>query len=565
FLTDQPEHWAALENSGALAALDYHIVRPAGARLANSTGVDLTSEESIRASLAGLDEKRFDTIVAVKSLEGRAKDALLVNDTAGELLWLDLLFAVCRHSYERIKSESIPVVAVCQSAYLDGQLDPYTGLVSGFLKSLARELDGPVCRAVNTDETGFLKTLRQVEIELGHAGAETEVCYSAGARSTLALAPVEQLAGDGSARLGPDSVVVATGGARGVTAVLSEELLGSFGCRVIALGRSDTSSLTDEVRQMDERQFQDYEPRFYRDALARGRGRKMVELKREYQTLRAAHEVLQVTKRLQAVSDKYEYLSVDINDAGAVEETVKSVYQKYGRVDLILHGAGVQISNALPKKSLGDFRKIVNTKLRGLAHLYRACRKYAQGRAPDYHVLTSAFSYLGNDGQPDYGAANEAMSRLAASLNSPSAGSCWSALAWLGWAGIGMTRDPEFAALAASRRLRGVTKEEGQRIFSELMSGTPTTPVNVLLADGEIEYYKVALLSEPFRAPATPAPSNERKDFHVIEREISLESSPYLLNHLVEGVPTLPGALVIALFAEAAQQLRPSLKIVSFE
>ncbi|HEV2762431.1 MAG TPA: SDR family NAD(P)-dependent oxidoreductase [Pyrinomonadaceae bacterium] len=563
FLTDQPEQWAALENSGALSALDYTVVCPAGARLANSTGVDLASEESVRTSLEGLDATGFDVVVAFKSLEGRAKEALLVNDTAGELLWLDLLFAVCRHAYERIKNQSIPVVAVCQGAYLDGHLDPYTGLVAGFLKSLSRELDGPVCRAVSTDETSFFKTLRQVEIELGHAGAEVEVCYSAGARSTFALAPVEKLARDESARLGPDSVVVATGGARGVTAVLSEELLQNFGCRVIALGRSDTSTLPEEVRQMDEQQFQDYEPRFYRDALARGRGRKMVELKREYQTLRAAHEVLQVTKRLQAVSGRYEYLSVDINDAAAVERTVAAVYQKYGRVDLILHGAGVQISNALPKKSLADFRRIVNTKLRGLAHLYRACRKYARGRAPDFHVLTSAFSYLGNDGQPDYGAANEAMARLAASLDFASDGSRWSSMAWLGWAGIGMTRDPEFAALAASRRLRGVTKEEGQHIFSELMRGTPTTPVNVLLADGEIDYYKVALLSEPFSPP--PAPANERRDFHVIEREISLESSPYLLNHLVEGVPTLPGALVIALFAEAAQQLRPGLKIVSFE
>jgi hypothetical protein len=46
---------------------------------------------------------------------------------------------------------------------------------------------------------------------------------------------------------------------------------------------------------------------------------------------------------------------------------------------------------------------------------------------------------------------------------------------------------------------------------------------------------------------------------------MSIESAPYLLNHLVGEVPTLPGALVIALFAEAAQQLRPKLKIISFE
>jgi hypothetical protein len=129
-----------------------------------------------------------------------------------------------------------------------------------------------------------------------------------------------------------------------------------------------------------------------------------------------------------------------------------------------------------------------------------------------------------------------------------------------------MTRDSEFAALAASRRLRGVTKEEGQHIFAEMLKGTPTTPINILLADGEIEYYKVAIQTSTPEAssPATPT-VNVKQDFYVMEREISVESAPYLLNHLVDGVPTLPGALVIAIFGEAAQQLRPDLKINSFE
>ncbi|MBV8859358.1 MAG: SDR family NAD(P)-dependent oxidoreductase [Acidobacteria bacterium] len=568
FLTDEPGRWSALESSGALAALNYTVVCTNGAGLANSLTADLTSEESIQSSLAGLAGVEFDTIIALKWLEGRAQETLLLDNAAGELAWLDLLFAVCRHSYERIKSKGVAVVTACQGAYLGAQLDPYTGLAAGFLKSLARELDGPVCRAVNTDEVGLYKTLRQLEFELGHAGAEVEVCYRGGARSVVTLAPVEKLSRDEHARLGPDSVVVATGGARGVTAVLSEELLRSYGCRVIALGRSDASSLPEEVRRMDEQALKDYEPQFYREGLAQGKGKKKIpELKREYLALRAAHEVYEVTNSLQALPGQYEYRSIDINNAAAVEETVADVYRKYGRVDLVLHGAGVQISNALPKKSLADFRRIVNTKLSGLGHLYRACKKHGRGRAPDFHILTSAFSYLGNDGQPDYGAANEAMARLADCLDAQEGR--WSSMAWLGWAGIGMTRDSEFAALAASRRLRGVTKEEGQQIFSELMKGTPTTPVNVLLADGEIEYYKVAIQAAPYVPPPAAAnghgPANGRKDFHVVERDITVESAPYLLNHLVDGIPTLPGALVIALFAEAAQQLRPALKIVSFE
>ena len=564
FLTDQPDHWLVLERSGALAALEYSVFCPPGSHLAKSLPIDLTSEESLKNSLKDLATLEFDTVIAIKTLEDHAKQTLLVSNSESELTWIDSLFAVCRHSYERIKSKNIPVIALCLSAYKDGQLDPYTGLASGFMKSLSRELDGPVCRSINTDEVNLYKVLRQVEIELGQPGGEVEVCYKEGARNTFTLAPVENLAKDDQPYLDSDSVVIATGGARGVTAVLVEELLKSFGCRVIALGRTDPGSAPESVRSMDEQAFKDYEAQFYKDELARNKGRKITDIKREYLSYRAVNEVCQVTKRLQAISGKYEYQSVDITSQKAIDQVVEAAYRTHGRVDLVLHGAGIQVSTALTKKSLSDFRRIIATKLGGLSNLYKACEKYRQGKRIHFHILTSVFSYMGNDGQPDYGAANEAMNRIAACMNSPKSGTYWSTMAWLGWAGIGMTRDSEFAALAAARRLRGVTKEEGQQIFSALMKSTPTTPINVLLADGEIDYYKVATQSSA-AVPPKPRPKNGKQDFHVMEREISIANAPYLLYHLVDGVPTLPGAFVIALFGDAAQELRPDLKIISFE
>src|SRR5258705_6445498 len=186
---------------------------------------------------------------------------------------------------------------------------------------------------------------------------------------------------------------------------------------------------------------------------------------------------------------------------------------------MVLDGAGIQHSKALLKKSIEDFRKIVGSKLDGLSHLYKACRKYQTNIPVHFHILSSVFSYMGNDGQPDYGAANEAMNRIAACMDTET-GTRWSSMAWLGWAGIGMTRDSEFAALAASRKLRGVTREEGQQIFSAMMKGAPAVPINVLLANGEIDYYKVAIASS---APKDSLPAlkslstvNLKRDIHVM-------------------------------------------------
>jgi hypothetical protein len=266
---------------------------------------------------------------------------------------------------------------------------------------------------------------------------------------------------------------------------------------------------------------------------------------------------------MSALPGRFEYISTDLTDERSVAAVVESVYQKYGRVDLVVHGAGVQVSKLLPKKTLRDFQSVVSAKLDSLRHIYQACQKHGAGRTR-YHILTSAFSYMGNDGQEDYGAANETLNRLAALMNGNSGeqaetpikgASQWTSVAWLGWAGIGMTRGLEYAALAAHRGLRGVTKEEGQKIFSELLDGRPTAPINVTLADGELEFYKV-------KTVAAPSP---RRDSAVIERELNGEIAPYILEHQVDGIPTVPGVFLIILIAEAALELRPNLKIHAFE
>jgi acyl transferase domain-containing protein/NAD(P)-dependent dehydrogenase (short-subunit alcohol dehydrogenase family) len=566
FLADQPDTWTEIENSGALAGFDYTVICPEGTAIANAVSVDLKSEDGARNSLNALADIAFDTLIAVKSLKVQAADTLLLRPT-GELAWMDLLFAACRHYYERIEDRSVSVTTLCYGTPEHRPFDPYTGLVAGFMKSLARELPDGICRIVSTDAIDFGEALRLVEIELGRSpsGGVDEVVYLGDERHVVSLVSVANLAADERPCLDSASVVIATGGGRGVTATLAEQLLKDFGCRVVAIGRTDPSSVPDEIRRMDEPALKNYEAAFYQDQLRRDKRAKIPDLKRLYLSYRAANEIDETTQQLRRLGN-YEYRRVDLTDEGATGAFVDSVYREYGRVDLVLHGAGIQISKMLTKKSLADFRRIIATKLSSLSYLYNACERHRQGRKVHYHLLTSAFSYVGNDGQCDYGAANEAMNRLAIAMNATSTSGHWSSLAWLGWAGIGMTRDSEFAALAASRGLRGVTKAEGQQLFSALMKGTPTTPANVLLAPGEIDYYKVRIEPPaPEAIPPAASAAQSPPDQLVIERSVSIRTDPYLLNHLVEGTPTLPGAHIIALIADAAQQLRPGLTIVSFE
>ena len=68
--------------------------------------------------------------------------------------------------------------------------------------------------------------------------------------SVIKLSRLERPAQGDTPMLTSDSVVLATGGGRGVTAVLCEELLSRFGCTVMALGRTDPATAPANILRM---------------------------------------------------------------------------------------------------------------------------------------------------------------------------------------------------------------------------------------------------------------------------------------------------------------------------
>src|SRR5206468_3452184 len=221
----------------------------------------------------------------------------------------------------------------------------------------------------------------------------------------------------------------------------------------------------------------------------------------------------------------------------------------YGRVDLVMHGAGVQLSTRLDNRKLTDFRRTLDTKLVGLRNLYTACRRHVTNDV-HFHVLTSAFSYIGNDGQPDYGAANEAMNRLTQYMSTAGTGSYWTSLAWLAWDGIGMTRGTEYAVLVTERGLHGITADEGRSLFGTLMRGRPAAAQNILLTNAERRLLNVDVADrQPLVGALIPGPTTVAGPTWRLDGD----SAPYLREHLVNGTPTVPGTFELALAVEAAR------------
>jgi NAD(P)-dependent dehydrogenase (short-subunit alcohol dehydrogenase family) len=94
----------------------------------------------------------------------------------------------------------------------------------------------------------------------------------------------------GAPLLRPESVVVVTGGARGITAVLAEALLCRFACTIVLVGRVDPDSVPLEIQSLDDAGFEGFEAEFYRRELALNPASRMPELKQRYAGYRSARE-----------------------------------------------------------------------------------------------------------------------------------------------------------------------------------------------------------------------------------------------------------------------------------
>lgn len=107
---------------------------------------------------------------------------------------------------------------------------------------------------------------------------------------------------------------------------------------------------------------------------------------------------------------KVQYLTLDGMELSKVKEAIDDIYQTYGKLDVVLHCAGVLRDSLIVKKSLEHFQEVLASKMLWIKNLERAIKD----RAVKHTILFSSVSSLaGNVGQADYAYANAFMDAYA--------------------------------------------------------------------------------------------------------------------------------------------------------
>jgi NAD(P)-dependent dehydrogenase (short-subunit alcohol dehydrogenase family) len=438
------------------------------------------------------------------------------------------------------------------------------GSIAGFLKSLAQEWPAVRVKAVDLSPADAGATADALLAELFADDGLVEVGYRDGIRTTVELRPGG--IGDGAKGdlpLDADSVVLITGGARGITAEVALTLAERARPALVLVGRTPAPE-DDE----DPRTASLTDPRALRQAILermRAEGGKVTPpvVEAEYRRLTAARDVRQNLARLRGSGARVEYVACDVRDGDAFGAVIDDVYARHGRIDGVVHGAGVIEDKLVRDKELGSFERVLATKA-------GAARTLAAKLRPETLRFLAFFGSVsgrfGNRGQADYAAASEILNKLAHELDRRWAARVVS-IDWGPWLTTGMVSP----ALQEEFERRGVILipiDEGCRLFEqELRNGRK----------GEAEVVIGGLTSLSGEAPSVAAPrvadtahplltvntavTRTADGGLVAERAFELDDDLYLNDHRIDGRPIVPFAVSMELLAETASAAHPGFEV----
>ena len=590
------------------------VVRPP-LDLCKATGVTLErgrrvivmsdSEGAANALIEKLKVKNVDVFRIEGAPDAKALGDLLKNWTAGGpihgVFWLPaldfegtlrdmtpaqwheavrvrvkLLYATMRALYEQIAMHGTFLVTATrlggQHGYDEaGAIAPLGGAVTGFAKTYKRERPEATVKAVDFESTATAGEIagRLVEEALRDPGA-VEIGYKNGVRWTIGLEEQSSADGQPGLTLDRNSIFVVTGAAGSIVSAITADLAAASG---------GTFYLLDLIPEPDPNNSDIQRFLTDKEALKRGlfariqaRGERATPalVEKELAALERAHAALNAIQTVRAAGGTAHYFSVDLTDGEAVTKIIEQVRKQSGRIDVLLHGAGLDRSRSLAEKEPREFDLVLDVKADGFFHLLHAISDMPL-------VVTVAFSSIagrfGNPGQTDYSSANDLLCKITSNMRGTRPTTRAIVIDWTAWGGIGMATRGSIPKIMATAGIHMLPPEAGiPLIRRELTLGGTRGEVVIGQSLGVLlkEWDETGGLDGTTgKLPHGPmlGKISGTGIFSPLKIETTLDPKiqPFLYDHQIEGIPVLPGVMGIEAFAEAALALVPGWRIEAIE
>jgi enediyne polyketide synthase len=325
----------------------------------------------------------------------------------------------------------------------------------------------------------------------------------------LRLLPEPQVAGE--IPLGPEDVLLVTGGGKGIAAESALALARDTGASLALFGRSHPADDGELAANLE---------------------------------------------RMSAAGIHVHYVPVDVTDAEAVRVAIHESEQALGPITAALHGAGTNVPRLLSDLDEEAVRRTLAPKVFGARNILSALDP---ARLRLFIAFGSIIARTGMRGEADYGLANEWLARLVERYQAEHPACRCVVAEWSVWSGVGMGQRLGRVDALARQGITPIPPDEGVRIVRRLAT-KPHDTVSLIVTGrfGDAPTLAVAKPELPFlrflEQPRVYYPGVEL----VVDAELSAETDPYLADHVFRGERLFPGVMALEAMVQAATALSPS-------
>jgi len=449
----------------------------------------------------------------------------------------------------------------------EGTDAPLGGAVQGFVKAFKRERRDALVKVV--DFSNDASATEVAEVLVAEALADpgiVEVGRRAGARWSIGL-DLRPVSPSPAIRLDRNSVFVVTGAAGGITSAIVADLAAASGGTFHLLDLVAPPAADDPHVILFRAGREHLKEALIAEAKARGEKPTPVAIDKQLMVVERQEAALRALASVQAAGGTVHWHAVDLLDAASVGAAVDAIRSTSGRIDVLVHAGGIEISRALPDKPDDEWARVFGIKADGFFSLLRAARDLPLGATV---VFSSVAARFGNAGQTDYSAANALLCAMSRWLRRSRPGTRGIAIDWSAWGGIGMATRGSVPKIMEAAGIDMLAPEVGiPTVRRELVAGAADEIVvggrlGMLVAEwdetGGLDLEKMKAQLRDGAHPLTMVGKVTGAPLYgglVIETRLDPSEQPFLVDHQIDGVPVLPGVMGTEAFAQVASVLCP--------
>lgn len=227
------------------------------------------------------------------------------------------------------------------------------------------------------------------------------------------------------------------------------------------------------------------------------------------------------------------YIPCDLTSAESIVQTFKTIKSDYGKLNGIIHSAGISKDSFIIKKDINDLKSVMSSKITGTIFL----DKITSEEKLDFFCLFSSLASInGNFGQSDYASANAFLDQFAFYRNKLMISGLRHghslSINWPLWREGGMGVEAEVEEWMIKKAgLLPLTNEEGTRAFDQALASN-LTQIVVSKISGMKAYSFLKINTDNHKTPSEEIAINSMSK-SVVQQQIAEQSVGKILKEVL--------------------------------